>query len=308
MTIYKNLNTKRSNYLKEYLTNNYSTKTKKTLIDDLGLSWSYIQRMARLFGLNREIYESKNRNTLSKLLDLNDNITCYWLGFLLADGHISRKSLQINLSIKDQYFFENIKSHLNIELSPRYTGKNNSVVRYCISDNETIHKLQLLFNWNTNKTKNPPNIPKLSYEQLFSLVIGFIDGDGHIDIKGNLLIVKCDLSWKKILEHFYKVLMNEDKKFNVTGDNCAIFFISSPKELQRLKNICLSLNLPIMNRKWDRIKTDRIFKQDKYLIVENMLNNNESISDVMKKTNFSHSLVYKTKKHLEDSKKEMVVN
>ena len=252
MTIYKNLETDRSKYLQTYLLENYSKKSKAEIIEDLKLSWNYIQKMAHFFNIKREFNEGERK--LIKLLDLNDNITCYWIGFLLADGHLSRDCIfEINLSIKDESHFEKIQEHLNIELSPRYVTKLNCV-RYCLADKQTISKIKKIFNWQTNKTKNIPTIPTLPKQQLFSLIIGFIDGDGSISKDGSDLHIRCDPSWKNILEKFYVVLCGEKKQFKITNSGCSIIYISKWKVIQKIKNKAEKLHLPIMQRKWDRVR------------------------------------------------------
>jgi hypothetical protein len=144
MTYYKNLETERSKYLQNYLLENYSKKPKTDIIQELELSWTYIQKMAHLFGIKREFNDGKRK--LIKLLDLRNNITCYWIGFLLADGHLSKDCIfEVNLSIKDESHFEKIQEHLNIELSPRYVPEFKCV-RYCLADKQTISKIRKLFN------------------------------------------------------------------------------------------------------------------------------------------------------------------
>ena len=71
--------------------------------------------------------------------------------------------------------------------------------------------LKIVLQSRTNKTKNIPTIPKLNDDQFFSLIIGFIDGDGSIHKYGNYLTIKCGKSWKNILEDFYEFLTKEKK-------------------------------------------------------------------------------------------------
>lgn len=301
MVCYKNLKTDRSKFLKEYLIENYSIKSKDEIIKELKLSWNYIQRMSHYFGIKREFNDSPRK--LIKLLDLTDNTTCYWIGFLLADGHISKQNIiNVNLNLKDKEYFEQIEKHLNIKLTPYYVDKLNAI-RYSLYDKQTILELKKIFNWKTNKTKDVPNIPYLDNNQIFSLIIGFVDGDGTISKNGNSLVIACDKSWKDILEYFYKILTNEEKEFDLRSNNCAQIRITKIKVLEEIKNKALLLNLPIMKRKWNRIIDNRILKSDKYLIVKDLLNNNKSVNDIINNTGFSKSLIYKVKKELGKSTK-----
>ena len=293
MKVDKNLNTPRNKFIGEYLKENYSKKSMKDIMNDLGLSYNYMVRMSKLFNLKRGFNDSPR--SLIKLLDLTNNISCYWLGFLLADGHISKSmNIQVNLNKKDQLFFEKIENHLNIKLKPSYVEKLNSV-RFSLCDKQTIIQISKIFKWESNKTKNIPIIPKLEYDQLFSLIIGFIDGDGTISKSGGFLRIKCDPSWKEILEDFYEVLTNERKIFKLSSDKCSSIFISKVKVIQNIKKKSESLNLPIMNRKWDRVDNNRIIKCDKKIIVLELLECGKSIKDIITETKYSRSFVYKIK-------------
>ena len=279
----------------EYLKINYSIKSKSELIKELGYTWNYIQKIACISKIKRKFNETKSDNKYSKLVDYEDNISCYWLGFILADGHNNGKSIQINLSIKDKLHILKLK-----ELIGDFKVKeNNTQIRIGIYDKKTCKKLSNDFMWVSNKTKNPPTIPtSLTNDQLFSIIIGFIDGDGTISNKGNIRI-KCDKSWKNILETFYKNLTGESKEFDITSDNCSIIYFS---KLEILKNIYIkanNLNLPLMERKWNRLKTyigskDR--RQNKYTIVKNLLIMGNTPSKINNLTKFSISFIYKVKK------------
>lgn len=247
----KNLNTDRNIFLKNYLTENYSIKSKNEIVQDLGLSWGYIQKMVCLFGLKREFNEFKYSFSIRKFLEL-DYESCYWIGFMLADGHISRvKNIQINLSIKDKEHIYRLEKFIGHKLSI-YEDKNK--IRCVIQDRPTIDQISKIFKWKTNKTKNPPIIPnEINGDKLFSLIIGFIDGDGSITKNGNCIRIKCDKSWKNIIEFFYENLTGEKREFDITSDHCSVIRVTKYKELERIKNKANDMKLPIMKRKWDRI-------------------------------------------------------
>ena len=274
--------------LENYLKENYPTSSRETIIEDLGLSWNYIQKKAHLFKIKRCFNENSNSFKYSRLTNY-DNTSCYWLGFMLADGHITKdKRVQINISTKDRLHILKIIEHLG----DVKVYENETRISVVLSDKITIDKIVSDFNWKSNKTKIPPTIPEwLNNDQLFSLIVGFIDGDGCINKKGGLSI-KCHESWFFILEYFYTHLTNEIKKSKIR-DNCSTIFISKYNILKGIKEQCISLNLPIMSRKWDRIK-DKLLKSDKKEVVKILLKDGYSVKEILNK-GFSSSLIYKCK-------------
>lgn len=306
MRNFKNLKTDRSIFLKNYLIKNYSIKSKENIIKDLGLSWNYIQKMVCLFDIKRDFREFKYSFSLKKFLCF-DNISCYWLGFILADGHISKvKNIQINLAIKDKEHIYKLEKYIGHKISIiEYKTK----IRATIQDRPTINEISKIFKWETNKTKNPPIIPEfINNNKLFSLIIGFIDGDGTINKNGNVLRIKCDLCWKNILNYFYYSLTNENKNFNDIG-NCSIIYICKTEILKDIKKKSIELNLPILDRKWNRVDLDKIIRYEKTKIKKNkileLLKKEIKDIDIVNKTGSSRSLVYKIKKEYERSLKNV---
>lgn len=287
------------NELLKYISENYSNLSKNKIVSETNLSWSYIQKIACLNGIKRNFNESSKSFRYSKMLSY-DNISCYWIGFILADGHITKNSdrIQINLSIKDKNHILKIENHIgNVK---KYENSNR--ISVVISDKPTILSISNSFSWTSNKTKNPITIPDfLDIDQLFSLIVGFIDGDGSISKKGNLRI-KCDPTWKYILEKFYLILTGEEKKFELTSDNCSIIYISKYHLVKNIKEKSIQLNLPIMERKWNRISNNRILKSDKSSIVRSLMESGKNYQEIIKETGFSYSLIYKIKKKYYGSK------
>jgi hypothetical protein len=279
----------------EYLKENYSVKTKSEIVSDLGTSWSYIQKLCCLNGIKREFNESKNFGKYSKLMNLEDLETCYWIGFLLADGHIYKEmNIQMNLSISDSDHILRFKRHIGD--FPTYKSEN--IIRICISDVKLAKYLSDRFNWKSNKTKIPPILNNLSEKQMFSLIIGFIDGDGSISSKS--IKVKCDISWKNILQDFYYHLTGDNKEFKITNCGCSIFYISKLETIFQIKELAEKFKLPIMDRKWSKIKR-RTLKQDKYEIVKNLLNSGSNFKEIKENTKFGDTLIYRV---LKENKKD----
>lgn len=270
-----------------YLRENYSKKTKSEIQSDLGKSWKYIQKLCCLYKIKREFNESKNFGKYSKLMDMENLETLYWIGFLLADGHISKeRNIQINLSIIDRDHILRLKEYIgDFPIS-----ESKSQIRILISDVKLSEYLSSKFKWGSNKTKNPPIIPNLSKNQMFSLIIGFIDGDGSIDDKS--IRVKCDISWNEILKDFHQNLTGEEKDFKLTNCGCSIFYISKLEILFKIKELAEELKLPIMERKWSKIKR-RTLKQDKYGIVKKLIDLGKNFTEIKNETKFGDGIIYR---------------
>jgi hypothetical protein len=282
----------------EYLRENYSKKTKDELTSYLGLSWSYIQKLCCLNDIKREFVEGKNYGKYFKLMDLKSPETCYWIGFLLADGHIYKETnIQMNLSIHDKDHVLKLQKYLGEFPILEYKEQ----IRICISDKKLSKFLSSKFNWKSNKTKVPPIFPKLSNVQMFSLIIGFIDGDGSIS--KNMIRVKCDYSWKTIIENFYFLLVGENKNFNKTSCGCSIIYISQLETLFKIKERAEKLNLPILERKWSKIKR-RILRQEKSKIVKKLIDSGLSIKEIQRQTGFGYTIIYKISRQQKDLERE----
>lgn len=230
----------------------------------------------------------------------------YWIGFLLADGSFNKHRISLGLSIKDKVhllkFVEFIK----------FTGTLDETDIKCTvraMDNKIVPKIMHKFDIKNRKTYNPPqiNFTQLNKNLLLSLICGFIDGDGCIKYqfkrKDFVLTIKCHASWLNILNQFGKILGDETHcKLNSAG--YAVLNITNTKLLKQLKLKVLSLNLPLLTRKWDRI--DLNFRS-KYEIAEELRQNvfKEfrlnilSKTDIAKKYNTSNANITKLYKKYE---------
>ena len=197
-----------------------------------------------------------NKNlALSKLLD-NSLISFYWLGFILADGHLTNKRLRVVLSNKDESHLFKLSQYL--ETKVKYESVNN--YPYIDLSNKTIlSKIKEKYSISENKTTSPPNIYSISGDRLKALSIGFIDGDGSI---GNLhnrpdfnIRIKVHSSWKNILEYMYEYCYINNKGYAQTT-------ISDSSVIKKLKLFSINNKLPILPRKWNIVDMTYISKKE----------------------------------------------
>lgn len=224
----------------------------------------------------------------------------YWLGFILADGHISNNRLSITLSIKDREHLLKLANLLKINKVIDINNNTFLASYFSLMDIKVFSILTSKYNIHSNKTTNPPNIYSITGDNLKALSIGFIDGDGNITNLSNRkdfnIRIKTHHSWLEVLKYMYgKAYLNKD--------NYAIACISNTMTSKNLKRFALKNNLPILNRKWDIIDLHFISKQELGNIrkekVFNLLQlgylqkniaavlniNNSSVSQIIKRNN-----------------------
>ena len=208
--------------------------------------------------------QSNKESKLEKLVN-GSNESMYWVGFILADGHISNiYRLAITLANKDTEHLRKFSNYVN---TPLKTNKHKQAV-VAVMDKNNIKKLVDMFDINSDKTYSPPKAEVLlqfNKEQLLSLLVGFIDGDGSIRNLHNRpdfsLRIKCHKAWEYFLTSLFFILeINISIKINnqgyleiVTGNSIL---------LKRIKREVLALRVPFMERKWDIINFEFVSKQE----------------------------------------------
>lgn len=206
---------------------------------------------------------AKRIGDLSFLLD-EDNESFYWIGFLLADGSIDKNQrLKLVLSHKDKSHLElfSIKSKTKVkDILSNINGKQYPQSTISIMHKEVINELMCKFDIKQNKTINAPDADKyrnFKKEQLLSLFVGYIDGDGNIGKKHNRedchIRIKVHSNWFNFIEFFNNELcINSPLKITKCG--YTLLQISNFKVCKEIKKEVIKLNIPYLKRKWDLIE------------------------------------------------------
>ncbi len=242
------------------------TKAVQTLIT--GATKASIQLAAQKNGIsNDKSYRFGNKLTP---LTYDNNISYYWMGFLMADGHFdlkNGKNLNVGISIKDE---EHLKKLANLLTCSIYYRKVTDFNNYKCSDlcyinvrdSKNLPILINKFKIKNNKTYNPPDISCLDTKEKFlSFFVGFVDGDGSIvkQKKGELamvLSIQCHKNWISIFEIFNKqleLLFNIKSKHYIDTTGFAKIQIFRFNQLKQIKIEMLKLNIPFLERKWNNI-------------------------------------------------------
>lgn len=112
---------------------------------------------------------------------INNKNKAYVLGFIYADGHLNKKSLNITLQEKDLEILEFIKRELE-STHPIYTKiiKDRRYSSFNISNVKISKSLISNFNIPSNKSKNNLSIPDIPEEYISHFLRGVFDGDGSV--------------------------------------------------------------------------------------------------------------------------------
>lgn len=250
----------------EILKSHFQTFKKEDLQKILNLPWPKIQAKANRIGLKRSRSLFKRAN-LNILLD-NSNTSFYWLGFILADGHLSKRGeLMMVCAQKDKDHLQNFANYINYG---NLSIDNSNYLRLRTMDREIVPKIKNLLEIDNRKTYNPPDtsvFEKLTDDQFISLFIGYIDGDGHIKKNKNRndfqMSIRCHVNWSNILkywcERIYKIFnCHQGQKQYSLLKKCENYTygylcITKVKVLQGLAKFCIDKQIPFLKRKWGRI-------------------------------------------------------
>ena len=253
----------------EILKQHYEKSRINVLCDMLeGRTWQSISGKAKRLGIKRlPRFSYERMGDLSPLLDE----TCesfYWLGFILADGHLRPPGgFSMNLSVKDKGHLEKLSKFFNYKKELRKSIQHSYeiyVMSFCDPDNfdELVDK----FSISQTKTYNPPDFYEYDFSDdlMFSLIIGFIDGDGWMNHtrSGSQLGIVSHIKWKNNLEFIkeflyrYCCFSNKMKKPSIyIKENKCVLQISNLYNIINMKNKAIDLGLDriYLKRKWDRI-------------------------------------------------------
>lgn len=226
------------------------------LANKLGRTEKSLRDKASKLGLvaNRSIARATlavDRNFFSQFT----NQSCYWAGFIAADGYISiDNKLILHIHRKDEDLLVKFKQELHYEgniVQKEYKGRISSKLQIACKD--ISHDLKYNFGIMNNKSLvlKPPLILQ-DKEHILSYIIGYLDGDGWICMKNQKLDMGlCGtydmMSWiAYYINKYYGVYLNIKK-------NNTIFCVrTSGTKAIYLRDELLKIQTPHrLSRKWN---------------------------------------------------------
>lgn len=208
---------------------------------------------------------------LEKIANEQSLMWFYCLGLLFADGHFDTNIYRVKLALhpRDE---ETVNTVANFFHCKPLKYDDRVEINFC--GKYVIEELINCYKIHSAKTYNPCDITSIVDNKMIAFIIGFIDGDGCIrkrtDSDLYFISIKLHKSWENNLNLMGSRLYNF---FNVNKIPHAVTIKSQDKEytqitfgnsivLNGLVNFIQEHNLPVMQRKWDKILTSRKYQEN----------------------------------------------
>jgi hypothetical protein len=262
----------------DFLKVNYGVAPVKEICRKLqGRNWKSICKKASVIRVRHPGFGAK-KSDLSVLLK-NDPVSYYWIGFLLADGSFSDRRIHVGVAKKD---LQHLKAFM------KFVGSTNKIQKLKNSDHcrvkmtcvSVVSLLKKKFDISSRKTYEPCSLGFVKDKDLlFSLIVGYIDGDGSVSKNGKYnsfrLHVVGHASWVDnftymkdfIYEYFsdnsrhtqakvvkHRTCVPQDRTRTKRVYLMSYFQISKKELLVAIKNRAAELGLPVLKRKLGKIK------------------------------------------------------
>lgn len=287
-----------------FLRENYHKLKKKELIQNLN---RHTASAINIRASKLQLFKIKNEYCKSNLsILLNESIeTYYWIGFLMADGHFSKSNrLTLVLSIKDKNHLIKFANYIKCQIREYYNK-----VKVNPQDKYHISQIKNKFKISNKKTYFPCDITNIKDTNLFlAWLIGYIDGDGSITTNKKRhdyhIQFRIHKSWTIILEDIKNRLSNIFRhKFcdvRISKDGYSMWSISNFSIVKKIKQLAIELNVPYLERKWDKINLNYKTRYEKTKFYKEFISNNldKRVTDLAKILKISISAASSIKKSL----------
>lgn len=200
--------------------------------------------------------------------------TCYWAGFIAADGNIhnAKNRLSINISNTDINHLEKFVHQIGYEGIIHHqeaTCSHSATCRIDLGGEEIVNDLKNFFGIMPKKTLTislPENIPYYLWSHYFR---GYADGDGCISFSDNRPHFSVVSGSTIMINQWLNYLYNKGIRINNNTGKPSIVVRGECKSINYY-GLCAKQALDILYEdSYDDIRLDR--KYDKYLEVVNLL-------------------------------------
>lgn len=246
----------------------WPTTPREEIIKFFNRTYDSLIIRASNFGI-RKLYTKHPyvQSDLSVLLE-ETPIALYWIGFFMADGSVRKNRLKLVLARKDKDHLLAFKDFCKI---PNYF-ETRKAFGVQAQDSLAVPKICSKYNIVERKTFRPTTYIPAKRDLFLSFLIGFIDGDGSIRKQSkkredSIIAIKLHNSWldylNKLSERVSSIVGVKPTKAKIDKKGYAIVNLSNSIILKYLKQKEIELNLPVLQRKWERINLNYFSRNEK---------------------------------------------
>lgn len=220
------------------------------LSKEYGVGHSLLSDYLRAKGIDTLANNKKYSYDRSVFKTIDSEEKAYWLGFILADGYVSDKGLEIGLNIKDRTHLQKFCKFIGIDESA-IKVKGETTVRVIITSVELVQDLLSHGIKNKKSLIADFNHTILNGELARHYLRGYFDGDGYMSKDGNRSEVTCGStvllnSWQ---DHLRETLSIEYKRVHSDNRSNAKRLRYSKKDTLALKQYLYNDSAIFLNRK-----------------------------------------------------------
>lgn len=198
-----------------------------------------------------------SKYTYTNIFKKINNLSCYWAGFIMADGGVCKNTLRIELDAKDkchlEQFLKDIKSDAPIRI-------NRTCVYVSVNSKKIVESLRDNFNITERKslTASPPKLTKESH--IISFITGLIDGDGSIYERGQTGIYQLGFTGTKemceLLKNNIETWVPTKRGTNarkIPNTNAHIIVFGGKLRMPQIFEKLQTVSVPRLERKWSKV-------------------------------------------------------
>lgn len=175
--------------LEEIKEKNLMGKDLADLAKEYNTSWACIYHCfkRRNWTYQKGLHRSKkyiNLKNPTYFENIDSHEKAYFLGFIYADGCISRNTLSLKLKNVDDYIIKILHKRLNItnKISTSFNENKNTIFTGFTISSDILTESLLKLGVQRNKSKKEMNVPLINPEFYNSFILGFFDGDGWTSV------------------------------------------------------------------------------------------------------------------------------
>lgn len=215
-----------------------------------GVTFKVIDRIFKMCGYKAKNSRGGEKYTINKdyfkIIDTEQK--AYWLGYLWADGCVTKYSVIMELQVRDKDHLELFLKEIYKDNHPELKEKDGCVVA-SISCMEIVNDLKSLGYGTKDNRVNVPNIPSELYRHF---IRGYYDGDGDFNLKDKYFRIAGRSIFLDNLSKIFPLAMS-NFKFEVHKNNKSARLIFRASTRNFIANLFYLDSTIFLTRKRDNV-------------------------------------------------------